>query len=548
MNLIGFLGTKRDFRGTTEKRWNDFRPSVAACMHDELDISKFYLLHDSISKDSYLLDLTIKDINAVNAKVKVIPVQINANDNFDPLDVLKSLRDFARELPSDEEYLINLSTGTHAAHIVFFDLVRCNILNAKMIQTYGLGACDRLKADLKMVQRGLYKIIDLNLAKYDEYRSILIDDSRISTEFLKGGVLTYNEAYNSLISTIERVAVRNNLPILIGGATGAGKTALAKRLYDLKKQKGIVKGNFIYLNCATLRVDTAHSVLFGHKKGAFTGASESREGLIKAADCGVLFLDEIGAMALDVQSMLLHAIETKLFYPMGSDKECSSNFTLICGTNENLTENSNRGDFRNDLLARIDTWFFELPSLADRREDIAPNVDFELSKYEETYGERVRFNIEAQKKYLTFSSSAKWKRNFRDLSSSILRMCTLAKSGTITEADVADEIVRLNRSWCISNVSCDNDIESVPEKLELSRSRGDFFELVVNKYELSEKNAIELGSIRSVLSICTKCTSAKEASFVVFGEERKNPTSALNNWLERNIGAKFQELKALLDN
>src|SRR6185369_871819 len=108
--------------------------------------------------------------------------------------------------------------------------------------------------------------------------------------------------------------------------TGAGKSRLARRIFELKKSRNLVKGEFVEVNSATLRGDAAMSALFGHVKGAFTGAVSDRPGLLRKADQGVLFLDEIGELGLDEQAMLLRAIEEKVFYPLGSDREASSDF------------------------------------------------------------------------------------------------------------------------------------------------------------------------------------------------------------------------------
>src|SRR3954453_23857930 len=108
------------------------------------------------------------------------------------------------------------------------------------------------------------------------------------------------------------------------------------------------------------------SALFGHVRGAFTGAMQDRAGLLRAADGGVLFLDEIGELGLDEQSMLLRAVEEKRFLPLGSDREVSSQFQLISGTNRDLASAVRERRFREDLLARINLWPFRLPGLADR--------------------------------------------------------------------------------------------------------------------------------------------------------------------------------------
>src|SRR5437868_9554924 len=123
------------------------------------------------------------------------------------------------------------------------------------------------------------------------------------------------------------------------------------------------------------------AALFGQTKGAFTGALQARAGMLRTADGGVLFLDEIGELGLDEQAMLLRALEEKSFLPMGSDKESRSDFQLLAGTNRNLVERVREGRFREDLLARINLWTFTLPGLRDRPEDLEPNLQFELEQF-----------------------------------------------------------------------------------------------------------------------------------------------------------------------
>ena len=147
------------------------------------------------------------------------------------------------------------------------------------------------------------------------------------------------------------------------------------------------------------------SALFGHRKGAFTGAIADRPGLLRSADKGMLFLDEIGELGLDEQAMILRAIEDKRFLPVGSDKESASDFQLIAGTNRNLGEAVAAGAFREDLYARLNLWTFQLPGLAERREDIEPNLDYELDRFAEREGVRASFNKEARQRYLAFATA-----------------------------------------------------------------------------------------------------------------------------------------------
>src|SRR6185437_12178074 len=158
-----------------------------------------------------------------------------------------------------------------------------------------------------------------------------------------------------------------------------------------KKLRHQLPGNFVEVNCATLRGDGAMSALFGHIKGAYTGAVQERAGLLRSANKGLLFLDEIGELGADEQAMLLRALEEKRFLPVGSDKEVQSDFQLIAGTNRDLGQRVREGSFRDDLYARLNLWTFQLPGLADRAEDIEPNLDFELERFAEGNQRRVMF-------------------------------------------------------------------------------------------------------------------------------------------------------------
>src|SRR4030095_15663505 len=146
----------------------------------------------------------------------------------------------------------------------------------------------------------------------------------------------------------------------------------------------------------------AWSSWFGHVKGAFTGALRDRPGLLRAADSGVLFLDEIGELGLDAQSMLVRALEEKTFLPLGGDREVRSAFQLIAGTNADLRERVRTGRFRDDLLARINLWTFPLPGRRERWEDIAPNLQYELAQYARRTGTHVTFSREAREHFLHF--------------------------------------------------------------------------------------------------------------------------------------------------
>ena len=207
-----------------------------------------------------------------------------------------------------------------------------------------------------------------------------------------------------MIDEIERVAIRSKPH----SADGTGQVQVnrnSQRKYsNSKRRKTNALENSLKLIALHFVEKQQCRLFFGHKKGSFTGAQQERAGLLKAADQGLLFLDEIGELGLDEQAMLLRAIEEKSFFPLGSDKEIESDFQLICGTNRNLIQASQDGEFRADLLARINLWTYTLPGLKDRPEDIEPNIQYELENYSQESGQAIRFNKEA---YVDFSGTSR---------------------------------------------------------------------------------------------------------------------------------------------
>lgn len=460
--VIGFLGSTLDASKFGPSRWNKWRPSVGLTMHEDLRVDRFIMLHGT--PHGRLAEYVAEDIASVSPETTVERRKLDFRDPWDFEEVYGKLLDFARAEPFDPEaadYLIHITTGTHVAQICLFLLTEAHYLPGRLLQTQP----ERGTAN----PAGTWNTIDLDLSRYDSIATRFAADSAESTSFLKSGIDTSNPAFNRMIDEIERVALRSKAPMLLMGPTGAGKSQLARRIYELKRLKHQVAGPFVEVNCATLKGDSAMSALFGHRKGAFTGAVADRPGLLRAADKGMLFLDEIGELGIDEQAMILRAIEDKRFLPVGSDKEASSDFQLIVGTNRELGEAVAAGGFRDDLYARLNLWTFSLPGLAERREDIEPNLDYELDRFAEREGERISFNKEAREHYLRFAVSpdAAWLGNFRDLAASITRMATLSPRGRIDVECVDAEIVRLKRPWAASADGGDDALSALlgPEAL-----------------------------------------------------------------------------------
>lgn len=527
--VLGFLGSTLDASKFGPARWNRWRPSVGLTMHEDLRVDRFVLLHGG--QHTRLAASIIDDIAAVSPETRVEPQVIDFADPWDFEEVYGKLLDFARAYPFDpeaEDYLVHITTGTHVAQICLFLLTEAHYLPGRLLQTQP----QRRSAGGTSDAAGTWTVIDLDLSRYDSIATRFAVATAESTSFLKSGIDTRNAAFNRMIDEIEQVAIRSRAPLLLMGPTGAGKSQLARRIYALKRARRQVKGPLVEVNCATLKGDGAMSALFGHRKGAFTGAVADRPGLLRSADTGMLFLDEIGELGLDEQAMILRAIEDKRFLPVGSDREVESDFQLIAGTNRDLAAGVAEGSFRDDLYARLNLWTFALPGLAERREDIAPNLDYELDRHAEREGDRVTFNKEARERYLAFAAGpeARWPGNFRDLAASVTRMATFSPKGRIDLAGVEDEIARLKRLWAGRPVEADPLADLLPGTA------------------LAALDPFDRVQLAHVVATCRSSRSLSEAGRMLFAASRAQKTSSndadrLRKYLAR-FGLSWAQLAA----
>jgi transcriptional regulatory protein RtcR len=528
--VIGFLGVVRDF--PSRERWSAWRPTVSLCQHEDLLVERLELLHQPQHEEQ--ARRVLKDIELVSPETEARHHALSFEDPWDFQQVFGALHEFARTYPFDpdrEDYLVHITTGTHVAQICLFLLTESRHFPARLLQT-----SPPKRRDSEAV--GSYAVIDLDLSRYDQLASRFAIERTEGLSLLKSGIETRNGEFNRQIERIERIALGSKAPILLMGPTGSGKSQLARRVEALKRGRRQLEGPFVEVNCATLRGDSAMSTLFGHRKGAFTGAVNDRTGLLRGAHRGLLFLDEIGELGLDEQTMLLRALEEKRFMPLGSDVEVESDFELIAGTNRDLERDVAEGRFRDDLLARINLWTFRLPGLRDRIEDIEPNLEYELEQFTIRGGRRVRFNREAQRRYLRFATSgeALWNGNFRDLSASVTRMATLSRGDRITVDVVEEELERLRSSWRHAGGGADEQPDDEGLEALLGSSLG----------ELDRFDRVQL---LDVVRVCRRANSLSEAGRVLFAKSRSrkrssNDADRLRKYLGR-FGLEFRALKEL---
>lgn len=527
--VIGLLGTTLD-RGAGPRRWDAWRPTVCACQHPDFLIDRFELLH---TKQFDSLARTVKDdIRHVSPETEVRLIEDASTDPWDFEGVYGAFHDFARAYRFDtdrEDYLVHITTGSHVAQICLFLLTESRHIPGRLLQT-------NPPQGRRGSSPGSYRIIDLDLSKYDRIATRFHRDELDERSLLKSGIETRNAAFNAIVERLDRVTVRSASPILLLGPTGAGKSLMARRIYELKKARRLMHGPFVEINCATIRGDAAMSALFGHVKGAFTGALRDRPGLLMNAHHGMLFLDEIGELGLDEQAMLLRALEEKRFFPLGGDREVSSDFQLVAGTNRDLAEAVAEGRFRDDLLARINLWTFELPGLAQRREDIEPNLEYELEQYRRRSGQAVSFSREARDEFLSFATSpaARWPANFRDLNAVVTRLATLATSGRITVDQVRDEVAGLETRWAAGAAG----------------GASELVQRVVTPAASLELDRFDRVQLEDVLRVCAETPTLSAAGRILFQRSRDrkkaaNDADRLRKYLAR-FGLEWTRVKERL--
>lgn len=206
--------------------------------------------------------------------------------------------------------------------------------------------------------------------------------------FDKTGIIGCSRAMASLLSQTARVAEVSDAPVLIYGESGTGKQLLAEMIHRLDAKR--LAKPFLSVNCAAITGTLAESALFGHVKGAFTGATEARAGYFRAADGGTIFLDEIGDLSPSLQPKLLRVLQEGMVMPVGSDKEHPVDVRVVAAANRRIPALVEEGKFRMDLYQRMNVLMLDIPPLRERVEDIPLLVDFFLKKYAHYYANPVK--------------------------------------------------------------------------------------------------------------------------------------------------------------
>ncbi len=301
--------------------------------------------------------------------------------------------------------------------------------NEDAIEAMKQGAYDYINKPFKNDEIRI--VINRALEKKRLRKEIELLREQIKTSYRLENIIGKSPNMQALLHSIPKIA-QNNSNVLITGESGSGKELVAKAIHNLSPRAG---KRFVAINCATLPEGLLESELFGYMKGAFTGASSSKEGLFEVANEGSILLDEIGEMPIALQAKLLRVIETGTFRRLGGTSDITVDVRIIAATNRDLKAEIEKGNFREDLFYRLNVIPVHIPPLRERREDIPLLIEHFLRK---NNAERVRFSPEAMKMMINYE----WKGNVRELENVIERIVLLLEREIILPEDLPPEIRR----------------------------------------------------------------------------------------------------------
>jgi two-component system response regulator FlrC len=217
--------------------------------------------------------------------------------------------------------------------------------------------------------------------------------------------------------------------VFVNGPTGTGKEVLARFIHNHSPR---AEAPFVAVNCAAIPENMLEAILFGHEKGAFTGASTANKGIFRAADGGTLLLDEISEMPMSLQAKLLRALQEKAVTPIGSHSDISVDVRVVATTNRNMAEEIRLGNFREDLYYRLNVFPLNTTAMAERSDDIVPIVTFLLNRHRANAADIPWLSDCAITKLRKYG----WPGNVRELENVIQRALVLAADGVITESEI----------------------------------------------------------------------------------------------------------------
>jgi DNA-binding NtrC family response regulator len=316
--------------------------------------------------------------------------------------------------------------------------------------------------DLRLVVKNAAETLQLRRENYSLRRRIEVERSQ------RGALIGNSQSMQRVRSMIDKVA-ETDATVLVRGESGTGKELVARELHERNSVRR--NGSFVAVNCAALPSELIESELFGHEKGAFTGAAARREGKFEQADTGTLFLDEIGDMSGNVQAKLLRALEERRIERLGSNESIPVDVRIISATHRPLEQEIANGNFRADLFYRLRVVTVDIPPLRERREDIPMLAETFVRLAADHYDLPERTLSQGTLKRLL---EYNWPGNVRELKNTIDRAVIMAEGDEITPRDLPDEITAGMPVSTTADGNEENDGLRVPFTADFREDRREF--------------------------------------------------------------------------
>lgn len=316
--------------------------------------------------------------------------------------------------------------------------------------------------DLRLVVKNAAETVQLRRENYSLRRRIEVERSQ------RGALIGNSEAMQKVRAMIDKVS-ETDATVLVRGESGTGKELVARELHERNSVRR--NASFVAVNCAALPSELIESELFGHEKGAFTGAAARREGKFEQADGGTLFLDEIGDMSSNVQAKLLRALEERRIERLGSNDSIPVDVRIVSATHRPLEQEITNGNFRADLFYRLRVLTVDIAPLRERREDIPLLADTFLRMASERYELPQRALSQATLRRLVEYS---WPGNVRELKNTIDRAVIMAEGDEVTPKDLPDEITAGMSKSSIVEGESETDGLRVPFTADFREDRREF--------------------------------------------------------------------------
>ena len=401
------------------------------------------------------------------------------------IDDEKSMRHMLRlVLEKNDYFVVEATTGKEGLKILENDDPEAVLCDIRMPEMNGLeflqkacafdepptiimmSAFGTIDTAIECMKKGAYDYISkpfkpdevvLTLRKAEERLSLQRENKQLREELGQGdsGRIVYrSDAMAAVLGLVDRVA-DSSTPILITGETGTGKELIARALHDRSARKDAA---FVAVNCSAIAASLMESELFGHARGAFTGADRSREGLFASADGGTLFLDEVGELPLELQPKLLRVLQESEIRKVGDTRSRKVNVRILAATGKDLKEEVAEGRFRDDLFYRLDVMQITVPPLRERPEDIKPLAEHFLSVFCRREGRTVPG---IREEVLRLLQRYEWPGNIRELRNFMEKALIFCRGDRIDLETLPPDVRRRNRG-----LDSDLSLKKASERME----------------------------------------------------------------------------------